>query len=495
MLAALAISGCAASASVAGSARPAEPPPVQREMRGAWVATVDNIDWPSKRTLSTAQQQQEFIRILDRAQQLRLNTIIFQVRPACDALYESKLEPWSEYLTGQQGRPPQPYWDPLAFAVEESHKRGLELHAWFNPYRAKHPTAVAPLAASHLANTKPHLVRTYGKHLWLDPGDPAVRKHTRDVVMDVVRRYDVDGVHIDDYFYPYKEKDAAGQTIPFPDAVSFKAYQSRGGKLEVDDWRRWSVDELVEDVFKSIKREKSWVKFGISPFGIWRPGNPAQIKGFDSYAEIYGDARKWIHEGWVDYLTPQLYWKIDPPAQSYPVLLKWWVEQNRKGRIITAGNYTGRILDGSWQPEEVLNQIRVTREQPGTAGNVHFSFKVLARPNGIGEMLAKGLYAEQALPPEMPWVDKDAPGRPQLELKNTVGEGTMARWSAAEGEEPWLWVVQARGRAGRWTTRIVPASVTRDPLVALGAEPADTIAVSAVDRAGNQSKPAVLEVR
>src|SRR2546423_2840326 len=213
------------------------PPAVQREFRGVWVATLNNIDWPSKPGLKVAEQQQELLRILDRATEVHLNAILLQVRPGCDAFYDSKLEPWSEYLTGKMGAPPAPWYDPLAFAIEEAHKRGLQLHAWFNPFRARHVSATNAASLKHISKANPQMVRNYGKDLWLDPGEPAVRDYSMNVVMDVVRRYDVDGVVMDDYFYPYKEKDERGKLIDFPDWRSWSRYRSSGGTLSRDEWR------------------------------------------------------------------------------------------------------------------------------------------------------------------------------------------------------------------------------------------------------------------
>ncbi|MDQ8149789.1 MAG: family 10 glycosylhydrolase, partial [Gemmatimonadota bacterium] len=322
------------------------PAPV-REFRGVWVASVSNIDWPSRPGLPTDSAQRELLAILDRAQTSGLNAVILQVRPSGDALYESTLEPWSEYLTGRQGLAPRPRWDPLAFAVTEAHRRGLELHAWFNPYRAKHSSAKTPLASSHLATRRGRLVHRYGQQVWMDPGEPEVLAHTVRVVLDVVRRYDIDGVHLDDYFYPYPEKTRRGRPIVFPDAGAFARYRARGGRLAKDDWRRANVDSLVRTLHDGIHRVKPWVKFGVSPFGIWRPGYPAGIRGFDAYAELYADARTWAREGWVDYLSPQLYWPSGRPEQSYPDLLRWWGEQNTLGRHLWPGNFTSRVGDGT----------------------------------------------------------------------------------------------------------------------------------------------------
>jgi uncharacterized lipoprotein YddW (UPF0748 family) len=304
------------------------PPTPPREFRGAWVATVNNIDWPSRPGLSVSQQQQELLNLLDQAASLRLNSILFQVRPACDALYESKLEPWSEYLSGTMGQPPQPYYDPLAFIIREAHQRGLELHAWFNPFRARHHSGQGPLSPRHIARTKPQWVRSYGKYLWLDPAEPGVADYSLRVILDVVKRYDIDGVHLDDYFYPYREKDSKGRPLDFPDSPAWKRYQAQGGKLSRADWRRNHVNTFVKRLYDAVKAEKPHVKLGISPFGIWRPGYPASVDGLDSYEELFADSKKWWNQGWVDYLAPQLYWSIDAKQQSFPALLRWWTEQN-----------------------------------------------------------------------------------------------------------------------------------------------------------------------
>jgi uncharacterized lipoprotein YddW (UPF0748 family) len=230
-----------------------------REFRGAWVATVANKDWPSKPGLSTAQQKAELLAILDRAALLKLNAIVFQVRPQCDAMYASPIEPWSEYLTGTMGRAPQPFYDPLAFAVEEAHNRGLELHAWFNPYRALHDSSRSPVATNHISKTRPDLVRKYGKYLWLDPGDPDVQIRSLRVVMDVVKRYDIDAVHFDDYFYPDKES-----PLDFPDGATWRKFGA-DGPLNRADWRRENVNTFVQRVYESVHAAKPWVKSDTNP--------------------------------------------------------------------------------------------------------------------------------------------------------------------------------------------------------------------------------------
>jgi len=240
-----------------------------------WIATVGNIDWPSKPGLPVAQQQAELRGLLDDARKLNLNVVILQVRPGCDALYASRFEPWSEYLSGRMGQAPSPKWDPLQFACDEAHARGLELHAWVNPFRARYQEARSPISADHVSRTHPGWVVNYGSYLWLDPGLPEARDWSLRVITDIVRRYDVDGLHIDDYFYPYPEKDGA-VLIPFPDDASYARYRRDGGRLERDDWRRGNVDGFVERLDAAVHAEKPWVKFGISPFGIWRPGSPGR---------------------------------------------------------------------------------------------------------------------------------------------------------------------------------------------------------------------------
>lgn len=485
----------AAAGSFAASYVPSSltPPAPVREFRGVWVATVNNLNWPSRPGLSSAQQQAELIALLDRAAQLKLNAVLFQVRPACDALYASRIEPWSDYLTGAMGRPPQPFYDPLALAVREAHRRGLELHAWFNPYRARHASAKGAVAPNHISRRHPELVRRYGPQLWLDPGEPAVQDYSLSVVLDVVRRYDVDGVHFDDYFYPYKEKDAAGNELDFPDEASWRRYGARTG-LSRDDWRRENVNAFIRRVYHSVHAAKPWVKFGISPFGIWRPGNPPPIQGFDAYAKLYADSRKWLADGWLDYCAPQLYWAIGAREQSYPVLLKWWTEQNPKGRHLWPGLNDAKVGGGltGWPASEIVNQIRLTRRQPGASGHIHWSVKsLMPQGTGLSQLLASGVYAEPALVPASPWLDRSVPARPGVSVSGT-GTKVRVRWKAGSGGNPvWRWVLQIKSGGG-WRTTIVPASEQSATLT--GPRP-EAIAVTAVGRTGNASRAAVLERR
>ncbi|MEW6304317.1 MAG: family 10 glycosylhydrolase [Verrucomicrobiota bacterium] len=480
-MAALLAGSCLLSAAPAYVPATVSPPAVQREFRAAWVATVSNIDWPSKPGLPVEQQKAELTAILDKCAQLKLNAVILQVRPACDALYDSKIEPWSEYLTGEMGRAPQPYYDPLAFAVDEAHQRGLELHAWFNPYRARHPSGKSPISANHISKTNPGIVRKYGNYLWLDPADRAVQDLSLRVILDVVKRYDIDGAHMDDYFYPYRVKEN-GADVDFPDDATWKRYQAGGGKLSREDWRRESVNTFIKRLYDGIKAEKKWVKFGISPFGIWRPGNPPQIKGLDAYDALYADSRKWLVEGWLDYSAPQLYWAIDPPAQSYPVLLKWWAEQNPKGRHVWPGNNNGKVGD-PWPASEIINQVQITRKEKGSTGNIHWNMSGLMRNKaGLADELAR-IYGQPALVPASPWLDKTPPGKPALRVE-AAGSGVKAGWSAAKGEAVNWWVLQSRFGSA-WRTEVLPGSRT-SATFSNGTLP-DAVAVMAVDRVGNAS--------
>ena len=458
-------------------------PAPAREFRAAWIATVGNSCWPSKPGLTTAEQKAELLAILDRAQSLKLNAVIFQVRPSCDALYESSLEPWSEYLTGVQGRAPAPFYDPLTFAITEAHRRGLELHAWFNPFRAHHFQSVSPLAAGHISRTHPELVRTYGRYLWLDPGEPAVRAYSLRVVLDVLKRYDVDGIHFDDYFYPYREKNSAGREMEFPDDASWKKSGPASG-LSRDDWRRHNVDLFMEQVYHAIKAEKPWVKFGISPFGIWRPKNPPSISGFDSYAELYADSRRWLREGWCDYFAPQLYWGIAPPPTSFATLLDWWNGENVRHRHVWPGMDSLKVGE-KWQPAEIVNQINLTRHV-ADAGHIHWSVMALMKNAALAAALTSEVYRQPALVPASPWLSAAALAAPKLSV-GTGKNSVQADWKKNGTEAVRWWVVQSRA-GGTWTTQIFPASQTAASWS--GRRP-DAVSVRAVDRAENLGAPVV----
>lgn len=461
-----------------------EPPAAPREFRAAWVATVANIDWPSKPGLSTSQQQEEAIAILNKAKELNLNAIVLQVRPAADALYASRYEPWSYYLTGKQGQAPDPFYDPLQFWIDEAHKRGIELHAWFNPYRARQGAAKYETAPDHISKTNPSIVREFNGWQWLDPAEPAAQDLTYNVFMDVVTRYDVDGIHIDDYFYPYPEY---LKNAPFPDDPSWARYQQSGGKLSRDDWRRENVNQLIRRIYEGKQKSKAQVKFGISPFGIARPGHPPVVKGFDQYDKLYADTELWLHQGWCDYWTPQLYWKITATSQPYQTLLEYWVSQNSRHRNIWPGIFTSRVgeRENSWPTGEILEQIQVTRATPGATGNVHFSMKVLmSNRDGIADQLKSGPYAQPALLPESTWLDNKPPAAPKLRVSKD-----RVSWKSGSKERPWLYAVWTKV-GDEWQFAVYPGTSQG---VELSQARPSVFCVTAVDRCGNESKRVIVK--
>ena len=388
----------AAPASAAAAAPPAPLLPT-REWRAAWVATVANIDWPSKKGLSADAQQAEIRHLCELARRTGLNALILQVRPAADAIYASTLEPWSEVLTGTQGQ--HPGYDPLAVWLAEARLRGLELHAWINPYRARHSTARSAAAASHVSHTHTDWVRRYGDQLWIDPGEPAAAEHTIAVVRDLLSRYAVDGIHIDDYFYPYPitsgAQDAAKNDIDFPDEVTWQKYVAAGGTLARADWRRDNVNRLVQRLYAVAHETRPGTRVGISPFGLPRPDlRPAGITGFSQYDKLYADVELWLREGWLDYLAPQLYWPRAQAAQAFESLLQAWHQLNPLDRPIHPGLFTSRIdaTPQSWHPDEILGQIASIRRLTPGSGHIHFSLAALAQNRkGIADALRTGPYA------------------------------------------------------------------------------------------------------
>jgi uncharacterized lipoprotein YddW (UPF0748 family) len=461
-----------------------EPPWVTREFRGVWVATVGNVDWPSNPGLPVAQQKAELLAILDRAQRLNLNAVIFQVRPCCDAMYESKLEPWSYYLTGAMGRPPAPYYDPLAFAIEEAHRRGLQLHAWFSPYRVWRLLDKTPIAASHVSRTHPEWVRKYGDLLWMDPGEKEAEDYTVRVILDVVNRYDIDGVTFDDRL-SYPEPDP--HKLGFPDGATYRRYVNSGGQLERDDWRRANVNNFVHRIYDEVKSAKRWVQVGIAPRGIWQNGYPPTIRGGSSYSLLFTDSRKWLTSGWLDYCSPQLYWDIAQSAQSFPVLLNWWREQNTQHRNLWPGLYTENFATNKSGGAEIVGQVRIIRDQlDGKSGEIHYSAKCLVQnQNNMATALAASVYARPAVVPSSPWLEQTVPGKPVF----WVDEGGKARWTPTgmtNGVSVWLWQTRTDNQ---WQTRILPGE-TRS--LEITGTP-EALALTAIDRCGMASPPAALQ--
>ncbi len=498
-----------------------QPPPAPREFRAAWVASVANIDWPSRPGLPNATWRAEALAILDRAKSIGLNAIVLQVRPAADALYASALEPWSEYLTGAQGRAPAPgngpqtlADDPLWLWVSEAHRRGLELHAWFNPYRARHTSARSALAPQHIASARAHAVKRYGDLLWMDPAEPDAAAQTLAVVADVVRRYDIDGVHIDDYFYPYPIKANAADSaeLPFPDEPAWQRYRSHGGgTLDRADWRRQQVDRLVEALHRTVHAIKPELRLGISPFGIGKPAlRPPGIVGFSQYDMLYADVERWLDKGWLDYLAPQLYWPIERAGQEFGVLLDYWLAQNPRRRHIWPGLYTSMVgaTHGSgtntqpWPASEVLQQIERVRARAGPlgSGHLHFSMAALLQDrDGIATWLRAGPYSQPALVPATPWLKPSNPWRgpsspwpgtalPPAPMLRRTPAGAIAITPAnvtGTGSAAFVWSVWRR-RAAEWRFEVHPAS---GPVALAGND--QMLVVRAVDALGNEGPAAV----
>ncbi len=445
------------------------PPALAREFRGAWIACIYNLDWPSSTGLSAASQQAEMRNILDKLAALKMNAVMFQVRPQCDAIYSSSIEPWSSSLTGTMGR--SPGYDPLAFCIREAHARGIEVHAWFNPFRALSSSSQS-VAGNHVSRAMPEMTKKFGSMTWCDPASDQTRSRALNVILDVVKRYDIDGVHLDDYFYPYPSGD-----LRFSDGKS-------------PPQRRSYVDGFVSNLYSSVKRQKSWVRVGISPFGIWRPGVPAGIEaGIDSYEQLAGDSRKWLKNGWVDYLAPQLYWRISPQKQSFPALLTWWRQQG--SRPVWPGIATARINsseDPGRPASEITNQIDLSRKiGDNWNGHIHWSAKSLVTNRGGIATKLSNTYTQAAAIPPMPWINNKSPEAPAVSA-SLQGDKTAVSWKSA-GSIAKI-AIQAK-IGGSWKTlRVAPSGAQSTTIPR-----AEMIAITALDRFGNASSPKVLGLR
>lgn len=456
-----------------------------------WIATVANIDWPSRAGLSIPQQQAEMIALLDAAQQAGLNAVILQVRAAGDALYPSALEPWIKSFSGVQGV--DPGWDPLQYAVEQAHARGIELHAWFNPFRAGNASDTARFAQNHFGRRRPDLLRRYCSQLWFDPGEGATQDQTIAVITDVLTRYDVDAVHLDDYFYPYPE---SGCTMDFPDSSVFLRYQQQGGTMNRGDWRRDNVNRFVERLYRTVRERSATVRVGISPFGIWRPGNPAGITGLDAYQSIYADSKLWLHEGWVDYFSPQLYWSSTSVGQNFSSLVAWWSQQNVKQRHLWPGLASYRIADGTssaFSPSEIPTQIAITRQQApvsnggsggagGPTGTIFYNASsVKNNRGGFVSALRTSLYSQAAIPPATTWLSAATPLTPTFVVsKNASGAQVTVM---PNGTDAWWWLIRWRS-GGVWQQMLRPAANRAFDIQASGTGGIEGIVVTAINRVG-----------
>lgn len=418
----------------------------KREFRGIWLATVENIDWPTRGNIDSESQKEELIKILDMQQRNGINAILLQVRPAADAFYAKGQEPWSRFLTGQQGKAPNPFYDPLEFAIKAAHDRGMELHAWFNPYRATVDLIDAHTSIEHITKQNPDWFCTYGGKKLFNPGLPEVQSYIIKVIMNVVRNYDIDGVHFDDYFYPYPE------TTPFnADEQAFNKYGTDCNSIE--DWRRRNVDTLIHRLSDSIHLAKKYVKFGISPFGIWRnlsqDPDGSETNGFDGYSKLYGDARKWVKSGWVDYINPQIYFPFFYKAAAYEKLVDWWANNGFNRHVyIGIGAYRANERKHGWaNHRQIPNQIRYFREKEHVAGGVFFSSKSLTNNlAGLSDSLRNDFFRYQALPPTMPWLDNIPPNAPtNLQVNLDNNQTATLNWTApspaADNEKAYGYVI------------------------------------------------------
>jgi uncharacterized lipoprotein YddW (UPF0748 family) len=383
--------------------------PVGYEFRGVWIATVDNTDWPAKGMIDAQSQKTEFIRQLDLHKENGMNAVIVQIRPAADAFYPSQYEPWSQWLTGVQGRAPSPYYDPLKFMIQETHKRGMEFHAWCNPYRADFQIGKSSIARNHITRIHPEWFLTYGDKKYFDPSNKEAQKFVVNVISDIVNRYDIDAIHMDDYFYPYR---IAGKE--FPDEV---AYKRSGTSLSKDDWRRSNVDSIISMLGRAIKKEKPWVKFGISPFCVWRnkdqdPDGSDSKAAQTNYDDLYANILLWLRKGWIDYVAPQLYLEIGNAKVPYEKLLDWW-SKHTYGRqcYIGLGIYRAGSNPAWKDVTQLPRQLEALRNTPNIQGAIYYSSKTFDRnPNGWNDSLRNNYYKEPASVPPMDWL----PEKPAL---------------------------------------------------------------------------------
>ena len=469
-------------------------PAITREFRGVWIATVGNIDWPSRAGLSAGQQQAEIAALLDAVQAAGANAVLLQVRSVGDALYQSALEPWARVLTGTPGG--DPGYDPLAYISEMARSRGLELHAWFNPFRAGNLSDSLTFAPQHFARRRPDLLRRACTSWWFDPGDEAVQQQALAVVADVARRYAIDAVHLDDFFYPYP--DTRCPTFDFPDSAGYAAYRAGGGTLARADWRRDHINRFVERLQGTVRGVSPTMRVGISPFGIWRPGNPAGVTGLDAYASIYADSRLWLQRGWVDYLAPQLYWSLASSGQPFAGLLGWWAQQNTLKRHLWPGMAAYRVADGSSSPyaaTEIANQVLATRSATlagtgVTGGLLYNATAVRTDRGGLTTLLGGGVYATPAIPPATPWLDAAPPPAPTLAV-TTSGTALTVAITPGAGEGAYRWLVRWRDGT-TWRQRVYPATQRSVALTApAGVSAVDGIVVNALDAVWNASADAV----
>lgn len=460
---------------------PIKLPEINREFRAAWIATVANINWPTKNTLSSDQQKAEAIQILDLLKSLNFNAVIFQARPSADAFYKSDLEPWSYFLTGKIGESPYPIYDPLEFWISEAHKRGMELHVWLNPYRAHHSNGGNITSESMVKKMPEQIVKLKNGMYWMDPSDENTQNHVSAVIKDLVKRYDLDAIHIDDYFYPYREYNGGKD---FPDDRTWKQFQNSGGTLSKPDWRRANVNKFIKRIHDEIKAEKPFVKFGISPFGIWKNKIPEDITGTSQYDELYADAKLWLNQGWCDYFAPQLYWREEGP-QRFSSLLKWWEQENYKNIHLWPGINTVGVKDVN-KVEEINKQINITRNLlKNKAGEIHYSVDGISK-NWEMQTMLKDLYKTKALTPASPWLKIEKLEKPTLTLKNT-GNTVQANWSTQNPKSVFYWVLFTK-YGENWEYEILEKDESSKTInMNKSGKKLSVVAIKSIDRLGNES--------
>lgn len=457
-----------------------EPP---REFRAAWVATVANINWPSRNNLSTAEQKSEAIALLDLLKENNFNAVIFQARPSADALYESKIEPWSYFLTGETGKAPNPYYDPLEFWIAEAHKRGLELHVWLNPFRAYHTTGGKINSVSMVNKMSDDVVKLRNGTYWMDPSSDNVQNHVSDVVKDLVKRYDLDGVHFDDYFYPYKEYNDGRD---FPDTKTWNNYLKTGGTLSRADWRRANVNTFVKRIYDEIKVQKNDVKFGISPFGIWKPGFPEDVQGSSQFDELFADAKLWLNQGLIDYFSPQLYWPMTSAKQNFNSLLNWWSSENTKKRHLWPGLNTVEIK-ASDRPTEIVNEINSIRNSlPTSKGEIHYSIAGLSKSYEMTSALKNGPYKEKALVPETPWLKTVTLKKPEISFTKTPNN-FLIKWNSDDLQNVREWLLYTK-YGENWSLEILtPDILFKNLQINKLGKNLSAVAIKSVGKLGNES--------
>lgn len=462
-----------------------------REFRGAWIQCVNG----QFLGLGTAEMQRTLAYQLDELQKDGANAIFFQVRPECDALYKSDIEPWSRFLTGRQGRAPQPYWDPLEWMIEQCHKRGMELHAWINPYRAK-TKGTTELATTHIAATKPARVFAYDGQYILNPGIKANADYICHVAADILRRYDIDGLHIDDYFYPYP---AAGNTIP--DEQLFR--ESSNGIRSIGDWRRYNVDSFIQQLHDTVRAIKPWVRFGVSPFGIYRNASSAMIgsrtHGLQNYDDLYADVLLWINNGWIDYCAPQIYWEIGHPSADYQTLIEWWAKY-AGARPLYIGEDVERTVKHADanrpQQHQLAAKMALHAKLPAVSGTVLWYAKAAVDNIGnYGTLLRNRYWKEPALQPAMPFISTKAPKSPRKLKTVWTKDGFMLFWTAPKRDKK-HWDKQATAYAVYADGRLI--AITKDCFISLPYDSGKTkhhYTVTALNRIHNESKAAKKKVK